>query len=317
MEEKNNKTLKILVLDGGGSKGVYTLGVLKELELKLKGKLHEHFDLIYGTSTGSIIAALIGVGKTIPEIETLYMDLIPKIMSGFTRKRKSKNLKKEADKVFGEMTFNAFKTHVGIVAMNFDEQRPLIFKTDVSQAHGSIDSFVVGFGCTISEAVQCSCSAYPIFNIKEIELTNIGSKSKVRAIDGGFIANNSTLFAMIDAHKAFKLDETQVRLLNVGVGSYIEKSLGIKHNLLKIFDRNQFIERVLSANTNTNVQTAHLLFPKLQKLRISETFAEPEFGTNMVESDLDKLTKISGLGRKSFAKYEREIETLFDLNKKI
>lgn len=311
MDTKNKKPLKILVLDGGGSKGVYTLGVLKELELKLGGTLHQHFDLIYGTSTGSIIAALIGLGKPIPEIETLYMALIPNIMGGFTRKRKSQNLKKEADKVFGEMTFHAFKTHIGIVAMNFDEQKPLIFKTDVSLAHGSVGSFVIGFGCTISEAVQCSCSAYPIFDIKEIELTNVGSKTKVRAIDGGFIANNSTLFAMIDAHKAFKLEETDVRLLNVGVGSYVEKSLGFKHNLLKLFDRNQFIERVLSANTNTNVQTSHLLFPKLQKLRISDTFAEPEYGTNMIESDPEKLRKISGLGRKSFAKYEREIEILF------
>lgn len=314
MEKTIDKPLKILVLDGGGSKGVYTLGVLKELELKLGGKLHEHFGLIYGTSTGSIIAALIGIGKTIPEIETLYMSLIPKIMGGFTRKRKSEKLKNEADTIFGEMKFDSFKTHIGIVAMNFDEQKPLIFKTDVSLAHGSVGSFVIGFGCTISEAVQASCSAYPIFDIKQLELTNVGSTTKVRAIDGGFIANNSSLFAMIDAHKAFKLEETDVRLLNIGVGSYIERSLGLKHNIFKIFDRNQFIERILSANTNTNVQTAHLLYPKLRKLRISDTFAEPEYGTNMIESDSDKLTKLNGLGRKSFAKYERDIETLFDLN---
>ena len=55
----DNAELNILVLDGGGSKGVYTLGVLKELELKLGSPLCEHFGLIFGTSTGSIIAALI------------------------------------------------------------------------------------------------------------------------------------------------------------------------------------------------------------------------------------------------------------------
>ena len=59
------KHLNILVLDGGGSKGVYTIGVLKELELKLSKPLCESFDLIYGTSTGSIIAALIGLGYKI------------------------------------------------------------------------------------------------------------------------------------------------------------------------------------------------------------------------------------------------------------
>ncbi len=46
--------LNILVLDGGGSKSVYTLGVLKELELKLGEPIYKHFGLIYGTSTGSI-----------------------------------------------------------------------------------------------------------------------------------------------------------------------------------------------------------------------------------------------------------------------
>ena len=100
MEKENKKPLKVLVLDGGGSKGVYTLGVLKELELKLGGKLYEHFDLMYGTSTGSIIAALIGVGKTIPEIETLYMALIPKIMSGFTSKCKSLSRRSVLTNVF-------------------------------------------------------------------------------------------------------------------------------------------------------------------------------------------------------------------------
>jgi len=46
MAEKN---FNILVLDGGGSKGVYSLGVLKELELKLKVPIYEYFNLIYGS----------------------------------------------------------------------------------------------------------------------------------------------------------------------------------------------------------------------------------------------------------------------------
>jgi uncharacterized protein len=50
---------RILSLDGGGAKGFYTIGVLKGIEGMLDGKLHEHFDLVFGTSTGSIIASLI------------------------------------------------------------------------------------------------------------------------------------------------------------------------------------------------------------------------------------------------------------------
>ena len=43
----------ILSLDGGGAKGFYTLGVLREIEGMVKAPLHEKFDLIFGTSTGS------------------------------------------------------------------------------------------------------------------------------------------------------------------------------------------------------------------------------------------------------------------------
>jgi uncharacterized protein len=45
---------RILSLDGGGAKGFYTLGVLKEIEGMLKCPLCERFDLVFGTSTGGI-----------------------------------------------------------------------------------------------------------------------------------------------------------------------------------------------------------------------------------------------------------------------
>jgi uncharacterized protein len=51
---------RILSLDGGGAKGFYTIGVLAQVEAMLKRKLLcQHFDIIFGTSTGAIIAALL------------------------------------------------------------------------------------------------------------------------------------------------------------------------------------------------------------------------------------------------------------------
>ena len=114
----------------------------------------------------------------------------------------------------------------------------------------------------------------------------------------------------ISTHRKFKADENSIRLLNVGVGPYIEKPFGITYRLVRRFEKMQFIERVFSASTITNVLTSQLLFPSLHKLRISETFAEPEYGTNMVEQNPKKLAKMSQLGRQSFAKYEKEIEKL-------
>lgn len=299
---------KILVLDGGGSKGVYTLGVLRELELKLGGKLYKHFNLIYGTSTGSIIGALIALGYDISSIEKHYLELIPKIMNVSSKSGKSHNLKKKAEIVFGEKKFESFKTDVGIVALNYDTQQPLIFKSSINQAHRMKQSFKAGFGCTISDAVQCSSSAYPIFDKKVIETVNQG---RITAIDGGFIANNATLFALIDAHKAFEQEESDIRLLNVGVGKFIEKSTGWKAKLLKKIKLYKFVERVLSANTNTNVIMSKLLFPNLKSVIINDSFPEPEYGTSMVEVDMIKLKKLIQLGRNSFAKHEKEIDNLF------
>jgi uncharacterized protein len=310
MEKKEMFT--VLALDGGGSKGIYTLGVLKELELKLGGKLHEHFNLIYGTSTGSIIASLIALGNDIPTIEKLYLKLIPEIMCGNSKQKRSLSLKKQADKIFLNNTFEAFKTSVGIVALNYDKQTPLVFKTNINQAHGMKQSFLPGFGCTISEAVQASCAAYPIFDIKQLNTQNQGI---INAIDGGFVGNNPTLYSLIDSHKAVGHSEENIKILSVGTGKFVEKPLSWKFRILKKFKMTQFIERVFAANTTSNEILTKLLYPDLKIVRVNDTFAEPEYGTNMVEVDAKKLNKINQLGRDSYAKHEKEIVTLFNLSK--
>jgi uncharacterized protein len=100
----------VLALDGGGTKGVYTLGVLKELEAHLQKPLYQYFDLIYGTSTGSIIASLLALGKTVTEIEAIYFQTIPKIMAQTSRAKRSKEIRLLATNFFKQTKFDAFKT---------------------------------------------------------------------------------------------------------------------------------------------------------------------------------------------------------------
>ena len=50
------KTFKILCIDGGGIKGLYSAQLLAEFEEIFETKISDHFDLICGTSTGGIIA---------------------------------------------------------------------------------------------------------------------------------------------------------------------------------------------------------------------------------------------------------------------
>lgn len=301
------KPFKILVLDGGGSKGIYSLGILNELESKLGSTLDNHFDLIYGTSTGSIIWALIALGKPIKEIKKLYLEYIPEIMSKYSRRGKSSALKKLGDKVFGTATFEDLKTNIGIVALNYDTQQPLVFKSNIEQAHGMRQSFIPGFGCSISDAVQSSCSAYPIFDFKFVDTVNQG---RLKTIDGGFVANNATLFALVDADKAFKVNNENIKVISIGTGNFIEKPINGFFSILRYFKIVKFIERVLLSSTNTNVILTKLMYPHVELVRLNDTYNEPEYGTNMVENNLDKLEKLFQLGRLCYANKETELNKL-------
>jgi patatin-like phospholipase/acyl hydrolase len=49
-EFQSDGVCRILALDGGGAKGFYTLGVLKEIEAMVGCPLYKKFDLIFETS---------------------------------------------------------------------------------------------------------------------------------------------------------------------------------------------------------------------------------------------------------------------------
>src|SRR5687767_11771320 len=80
---------RILALDGGGIRGALTLGYLKQIETILKKqhgnhdsfRLCDYFDLIGGTSTGSIIASCLAIGWTVDEIKEKYFELGGKIFA--------------------------------------------------------------------------------------------------------------------------------------------------------------------------------------------------------------------------------------------
>ena len=145
-------------------RGSYTLGVLKEIEALVGGRLHETFDLIFGTSTGSIIAALICLGKPVEEIEALYREHVVRVMKPWLPRNKSAALAKLATDVFAGARFEDMRTRIGIVATNWRDERPFIFKADAEQAYGRKETFVPGFGVSVADAVRASCSAYPFFS---------------------------------------------------------------------------------------------------------------------------------------------------------
>ena len=300
------KPYRILALDGGGAKGFYSLGVLREIEALLTQPLHERFDLVFGTSTGAIIAALIALGYSVDEIQELYKEHVPRIMQRKSPAEKSKALEELATEVFRDATFTDVKTGVGIVATKWVIERPMIFKGRIEQAHGRIGTFVPGFGVPIRDAVVASCSAYPFFNRKVVETA---AGDKVELVDGGYCANNPTLYAIADVPH-IPLDA--LRVVSIGVGTYPEPKAPLLSRMrwAKYLLSVQLLQKTLEINTNSMDQLRSILYRNVRTVRISNEYTKPEMATDLFEHDLDKLNILRQRGVESFALVEDELRTL-------
>lgn len=295
---------KILTLDGGGSKGVFTLGILLELEKKVNKRLCDYFDLIYGTSTGSIIGSLIALGMSIEEIKKYYFEFVPTIMGQRNANAKSKALQELSDKIYGVRKFDDFKTNIGIVGLNDETLKPIIFKNTIEHAYKGTETFEPGFNCTISDAVQASCSAFPIFNKKELKNT---SRGNLTVIDGGFIANNPTLYAINDAVKSLQINYSDLCVISVGTGQFIEKDFGFFHRRVKNSKYYNLFQTSLSASSETNNQLVKIIYPEVDVVRINNHSIKKEDATNFVEQDIAILEKMYEFGRSTFNNFDTEI----------
>lgn len=295
-EPARDRFFRVLSLDGGGAKGFYTLGALKEIEALAECLLCEKFDLIYGTSTGAIIAALLGLGKTVDEVEALYGKHVVTVMARWRPSQKTAALEALAAEVFGELRFDAFKTDMGIVGTRWKEERPIIFKTNRRQAFLGKATFEPGFGCTIRDAVVGSCSAYPFFR-KKFVTTGRGEKIEVR--DGGFVANNPTLYAIVDATEALGFSRKDVRVVSIGVGEYPPPKLptwSIRKWASKL-PTMIFLQKTMEISAQSMDQLRKVLFREVETIRIHFRYTQPEMATDMLEVDLEKLGLLWQRGR--------------------
>jgi predicted acylesterase/phospholipase RssA len=308
LENNTVAPCRILALDGGGAKGFYTLGVLKEIEAMLACPLHQRFDLIFGTSTGAIIATLIALGHTIDEIHEIYKEHVPTVMSKGTRCGRTEALASLATTVYGTKTFADVKTGIGVVTAKWMAERPMIFKGSIGQAHGSKGTFVPGFGVSIADAVQASCSAFPFFERKTV-VTAAGDK--IELVDGGYCANNPTLYAIADAVEALKKGRDDLRVVSVGVGVYPQPKKPLMWLIKRIpFNSIELLQKTLEINTQSMDQLRSILFKDIHTVRINDTFERPEMATDLLEHNLDKLNLLRQRGRESFASREEDLRRL-------
>jgi patatin-like phospholipase/acyl hydrolase len=74
--------VKILSIDGGGTRGLFPATILTQLEKDLGKRVTEIFDVIIGSATGGIIATSLAAGLTAEQIQSIYLNearaLLPK-----------------------------------------------------------------------------------------------------------------------------------------------------------------------------------------------------------------------------------------------
>ena len=299
----------VLSLDGGGSLGVYTLGVLIEIERMLKKPLHEIFGLVYGTSTGSIIASMIALGDGVEKtIHDRYFDIAPDVMGRWFPGSKSAALEKHAKEIYGDKTFDNFVMNIGIVGTHLEFNRPTVFKSTVTQSHGSSASFLPGFGCTIADAVVSSCAAYPVFKMKHISTPNHGDRD---VIDGGFVANNPTLFALTDALGPLAIQRDDIRMLSIGTGNFPERWRTMQR-LFAFASPTRTVMTLLKSSSNTVEILRGLLFKDISTLRIDDAYTDALYKTDFMEARPQQLKRIFQLGRKSFEGNEHKLKKFFE-----
>jgi hypothetical protein len=130
----------------------------------------------------------------------------------------------------------------------------------------------------------------------------------IELIDGGYCANNPTLYAIADAVVALKKDRKDIRVVNVGVGVYPEPKPSLKMWFAKKYLVSvQLLQKTLEINTQSMDQLRAILFKDIETIRISDTFERPEMATDLMEHNLEKLNILRQRGRESFADREPQL----------
>ena len=142
------KPFRILSLDGGGIRGVYTAALLQRCEAEFcKGEpLARYFDMIAGTSTGGIIALGLGLGISTADIVAFYRSdgrkifpTLPMRLSGkarqlwnwaFDPKLDHEALDNALKRRFGENLLGRSSARLVIPAFMMPKTEIAVFKTD-------------------------------------------------------------------------------------------------------------------------------------------------------------------------------------------
>lgn len=269
---------RILSLDGGGLKGLFSAAVLAELGRDLGVTVADCFDLVVGTSTGGLIALGLGAGRSPDELVEFYVRRGPEI---FPAKRsrmlaqagRSKHgpepLRRALDDVLGGRLLGDSLKRLVIPAYSLDENDVYVFKTPHHER-------LRRDGRETMVDVAMATTAAPTF-LPASRLRNH------RLVDGGVWANNPALVGVAEAVSMLGVPLDRIQVLSLGTTDPCEA------NSLRL-DRGGMLQWALSAprlllraqSLGHLHAVEHLLGPA-NVVRVDATVPDGLFGLDRVD----------------------------------
>jgi len=321
------KSFKILSIDGGGIRGVFPAMFLANLEAELKSngvekyQVYQNFDLICGTSTGGIMAIALALGIPAKEFYELYLNNAGLIfgkkkdffrrfrLSAHKRDALAKLIQDKFKEAFGgqDPRLNDCKTHVAIPIYDLMEGRPSVLKSKYHEA------FVRDYHIPAYMAALATSAAPTFFdpysgNYQDLKGLDQSFQNKV---DGGVFANNPTLNAIIEVQKAFKLNLSDLSVLSIGTGHQkfcdagIKKKKGHRKNYGIYYwmlqgDKKRLIEVFMQGQSQQVQNLISILKNGIDKRELDnfiytriDTLLDETCIIEMDETDTKKLTKLA------------------------
>lgn len=276
-----DRAFKILSIDGGGIRGIYPAHILRCIEERLNIDLFNGFDMIAGTSTGSIIAA--GIAKQVPATNIVEMykehgaDIFRQKSFFFPLKKWKNQVHPMFDSLYDSKHLEIVLTDVFQESKLGEIEKPLLLPaTDIGNGcvhvlkSGYSEDFTRDFDVLVKDAVLASCSAPTFFDPHKLD--------NYLLADGGLWANNPALAAVIEAQKVLGIKPDNIQVLSIGTG-HTKTMYGTnnskKWGLLNGWKNKHFISFILSLQSQSALNYLRLQLRREQVMRIDFESDQP------------------------------------------
>lgn len=264
------KPFRILSIDGGGIRGIYPAYVLQCIEERLQINLFDTFDMIAGTSTGSIIAAGVATGVPAADIVAMYKEHGGKIFQKKWSFLPCKSVHPIFDSVYDAQYLENVLTEVFQDKRLGDIKKPLLLpSTDIGNGcvhvlkSGYSKEFTRDNAVLVKDAVLASCSAPTYFDPHRL--------NEYLLADGGLWANNPALAAVIDAQKRLGVAQDDIQILTIGTGhskTMYGTNTSRKWGLINGWEHKKLISFILSLQSQSALNYLTLMLHPGQIKRV-------------------------------------------------